>query len=179
MTYQDIHGWFTWEPLYKRMVECFPDGARFVEVGVWMGKSACYMADQIKQSGKDIDFFCVDPWDVDVSGIPIKTLGGSAFPAFCANTKQCGVRGHVIPVCLRSVYAAKHFQSERVDFVFIDAEHDYESVCNDIVIWRGLIKPGGIIAGHDYTLNQDTKRAVDSAFGELVQVEGECWLVKL
>lgn len=179
MNYQAIEGWFSWEPLYKRMVDYFPSGARFVEVGVWLGKSACYMAEQIKQSGKDIDFFCVDPWDVDVSGIPVRQSGGSFFPAFLTNAKDCGVRGHIIPVTLRSEHAAKHFQSHPLDFVFIDAEHDYDSVTNDIRIWRGLMRPGAFMGGHDYTLNQDTKRAVDDAFGNLVQVEGECWLVNV
>ena len=36
------------------------------------------------------------------------------------------------------------------DSVFIDGSHDYDSVKQDIENWSRLIKPGGIISGHDY-----------------------------
>jgi hypothetical protein len=28
--------------------------------------------------------------------------------------------------------------------------HDYDSVKQDIIIWRPKLKPGGVLAGHDY-----------------------------
>lgn len=36
------------------------------------------------------------------------------------------------------------------DSVFIDANHHYAECCADIEAWRALLKPGGILAGHDY-----------------------------
>lgn len=179
MTYQDIQGWFTWENLYKKMVDYFPNGSRFVEIGVFQGKSALYMADQIKLSGKDIDFFCIDPWDIDVSGISVADQGGSWFPMFMKNAKALKVCGYVVPMCVRNSEAVKHLQKDGVDFVFIDAEHDYQSVQNDIQTWLPLIHKGGIIAGHDYTTNADTRRAVDDYFGSRVINEGECWLINI
>lgn len=38
----------------------------------------------------------------------------------------------------------------RFDSVFIDACHHYAECSADIQAWRSLIKPGGILAGHDY-----------------------------
>jgi len=37
-----------------------------------------------------------------------------------------------------------------LDFVFIDANHNYESVYKDIVSWSRKIRPGGMLCGHDY-----------------------------
>lgn len=38
-----------------------------------------------------------------------------------------------------------------LDFVYIDAAHDYESVKSDIAAWWTKIKPGGILGGHDFS----------------------------
>ena len=49
-----------------------------------------------------------------------------------------------------SVVAASMFADESVDFVFIDGAHDEISVFNDISAWYSKVKPGMVIAGHDY-----------------------------
>ena len=36
------------------------------------------------------------------------------------------------------------------DFVYIDAAHDEASVAADLEAWAPLVRPGGILAGHDY-----------------------------
>ena len=47
--------------------------------------------------------------------------------------------------------AAKEFEQESVDLVFIDANHSYESVKNDIVLWLPKVKRG-VLSGHDYSI---------------------------
>ena len=37
-----------------------------------------------------------------------------------------------------------------IDFVYLDARHDYRSVVEDVCAWFPLVTPGGILAGHDY-----------------------------
>ena len=49
-----------------------------------------------------------------------------------------------------SVDAAKKFKDESLDFVYIDAAHDYEHVKEDLQAWHPKVKHGGIVAGHDY-----------------------------
>ena len=39
---------------------------------------------------------------------------------------------------------------EYFDLVYIDADHTYESVKDDIAAWFPKVKPGGWITGHDY-----------------------------
>lgn len=49
-----------------------------------------------------------------------------------------------------SMTAAKRFEDESLDFVFIDANHAYEYVLEDIRTWAKKVKKGGIVSGHDY-----------------------------
>lgn len=49
-----------------------------------------------------------------------------------------------------SMNAVKRFADESIDFVFIDAAHDYGHVKEDIKEWSKKVRKGGIISGHDY-----------------------------
>ena len=62
-TYKDIQGWFDYENIYDNQVALLKDGSIIVEIGCWLGKSSCYLAQKIKESGKNIMLFCVDIWD--------------------------------------------------------------------------------------------------------------------
>lgn len=44
---------------------------------------------------------------------------------------------------------AQSVKDEELDFVFIDADHEYQSVVNDIWAWTPKLKPGGMLSGHD------------------------------
>jgi len=69
---------------------------------------------------------------------------------------------------------------EKVDFVYIDGDHSYESVKNDIRIAELITKPGGVIGGHDYyeASNFGVKMAVDEFCVDKpreLHVEGTDW----
>lgn len=49
-----------------------------------------------------------------------------------------------------SMDALKHFGPESLDFVYIDGDHRFRYVAEDIYEWYFKVKQGGIIAGHDY-----------------------------
>lgn len=50
-----------------------------------------------------------------------------------------------------SAHAAKSFEDGYFDWIYLDANHAYESVHKDLLVWRGKVNPRGIIAGNDYT----------------------------
>lgn len=46
--------------------------------------------------------------------------------------------------------AVKDFAPSSLDFVYIDGDHFYDRVLEDLTEWSKIVKPGGIISGHDY-----------------------------
>jgi len=48
-----------------------------------------------------------------------------------------------------------------LDFVYIDADHSFDNVMQDIIVWAERVRIGGIVSGHDYD-NEDVKTAVDA-----------------
>lgn len=44
----------------------------------------------------------------------------------------------------------KQFKDESLDFVYIDGNHSFQHVVNDLCEWEKKVKVGGIVAGHDY-----------------------------
>lgn len=73
---------------------------------------------------------------------------------------------------MTSLDAAARVAPQSLDFVYLDARHDYESVKEDLTHWLPKIRPGGVFAGHDYAdgLRREglfgVKSAVDEFFGE-------------
>jgi hypothetical protein len=72
-----------------------------------------------------------------------------------------------------------------LDFVFIDGNHAYEYVLQDIGIWEPKVRPGGIVSGHDYgsKFHWGVQKAVDEyakAHGREVRTgkDGVWWWVK-
>lgn len=57
-----------------------------------------------------------------------------------------------------TVDAAKYVEDNSVDFIYVDARHDYCGVMEDITAWYPKLRSGGLMAGHDYLSNADLKR---------------------
>jgi hypothetical protein len=51
---------------------------------------------------------------------------------------------------MKSVEAVKKIDDESLDWVFIDANHEYEYIKENLEIWIPKVKKSGIISGHDY-----------------------------
>ncbi|MCH2139369.1 MAG: class I SAM-dependent methyltransferase [Phycisphaerales bacterium] len=63
----------------------------------------------------------------------------------------------------------------------IDANHDYDAVVADLRAWRPKVKPGGVLAGHNYDAQwPDVVRAVDELTGGPEQTfQDTSWAVRL
>lgn len=79
---------------------------------------------------------------------------------------------------------AVQFLKCEYDFVFIDGDHSYEQCKNDIINYEKLVKPGGIISGHNYHKHPDSAhpgvhKAVDEIYGDKVKlIEDFTWYVQ-
>lgn len=60
-----------------------------------------------------------------------------------------------------SVEMARKYDDQYFDFVYLDADHSYESVKSDILAWRSKIKVGGWLCGHDYNVFPGVNKAVN------------------
>lgn len=155
MLYTDITpNWYDYEDLYARRVREARDGAVFVEVGSFLGRSTAHLGQLIRDSGKVIKALAVDPWigspnDHQVLRDIIAQNGGDLSAAFKRNMEACGVAKYVTPVQLHSVDAALKLNDNTVDFVFIDGDHSVEAVRADLAAWWPKVKPGGWLGGHD------------------------------
>lgn len=172
--------WFSFPNLYSRMVEKFPSGSKFVEIGSWKGKSSAYMAVEIANSNKKIDFYCVDTWEGSVEHAGMEELP-RLYDIFIDNMRP--VESYYFPLKLKSIEAVSKFEDKSLDFVFIDASHEYEDVKNDIIAWLSKVKPGGVLAGHDYYIDgYDWFPGVKQAVNELLinfEVEENCFIYKV
>ena len=178
--------WFTYPNLYKNMVDRFGDFSKFVEVGVWKGRSVAFMAVEIANSGKKIDFYAVDTWDgtapetdpSNINNLPeLQQNPEWLYELFLSNIEPA--KEYIKPLRMFSLEAAKQFEDESLDFVFIDASHDYENVKADILAWLPKIKKTGILAGHDY--EGEVKQAVDEIFTsfKISGPDNRCWMYDL
>ena len=172
--------WFTYPKLYSDMVKEFPSGSKFVEVGAWKGKSAAYMTVEIINAEKDIEFYVVDTWEGSSEHKDNPELQ-ELFHIFTENMRL--VDNYHIPMRMTSLEAATKFEDASLDFVFIDAAHEYEHVKEDLNAWYPKIKKGGILAGHDFYPDQPTwggvHKAVTEVFGaNYTHIDGDCYLIR-
>lgn len=68
-----------------------------------------------------------------------------------------------------SFEVSKEYEDESLDLVYIDGSAQFDSVCEDISVWRPKIRKGGMICGHDYLRLEDTEKSqVKSAVTKMI-----------
>lgn len=181
--FQTITGWFDFQDVYTFMVQRAPQQAHFVEVGAFLGKSTSFMAVEICNSGKAITFDVVDTWQGSAEHMAggeheaKVVLQGTVYENFKSNIKP--VEHLINPIQSASLDAVRRYEDGSLDFVFLDASHEYKDIKADILAWRPKVKPGGFIGGHDYQgLFPGVIRAVREEFTKF-SVAGFTWLTRI
>jgi predicted O-methyltransferase YrrM len=108
-----------------------------VEIGSFKGRTTICLALGSKMKGRE-KVYAVDP----LPDLSIRER-------FIQNLKQAKIMDQVVPVFQKSDDAVRDF-SVPIRLLFIDGNHEYEAVKNDILLWKDHVIDGGIIAFHDY-----------------------------
>jgi hypothetical protein len=124
------------------LAELFADlgYTRGAEVGVHVGK----YAEALCQANPDLELLCVDPWD------RCPGISRHRAPMLYDETKERLAPYNTTIVRKTSVEASKEVPDESLDFVYIDARHEFDFVMMDLFHWVPKVRSGGIVSGHDF-----------------------------
>jgi hypothetical protein len=119
------------------------------EIGVHKGHYSLGLCSRIP----NLKLYCVDPWvqfDVPERRIFLKYATSERMAEAYEEAKVSLAPYNVEFMRMTSEEASKIISDNTLDFVYIDALHDYENVLKDITLWEPKVRHGGIISGHDY-----------------------------
>jgi len=172
-----------WDEILNRIPSNRP--IRGAEIGIWKGCNAR----EIIRHRPNVIHIMVDPWsaiDRDKSFVESGSEDSKVdqkeynrcydITLIRVNPwiKQCEI------MKMKSVDAAELIADNSLDYVFIDADHSYAGVKQDIELWYPKIKLGGWIGGHDYDKRfPGLIMAVKESFDKEIETGGDMtWFVR-
>jgi hypothetical protein len=96
----------------------------------------------------------------------VREGGGTFAGALHKNVLDCGFGGKIILIISDSANASTLFAGGSLEWVHLDARHDYENVVADIEAWLPKVKRGGWLSGDDY--NEEKWPEVVKAVGDVL-----------
>lgn len=134
------------------------------EIGTHKGEFAKYVLSHWR--GRHL--FCIDPYEkaenYDPSVNNMETDREHHKAAALAVTRSFYPRADLLHES--SEEAAKRFQQHALDFVYLDGDHSLAAVKKDLNTWWPLLKPGGLLLGHDFICPGER----DGGWGAYVQL---------
>lgn len=115
-----------------------------VEIGVYRGE----YTEKFCQAGLQI--YAIDPWlGYSGAGRSEKRQTKQESNYQVAKRRLASYQNCTI-IRKTSMAALVNFKDGSLDFVYIDADHRFRYIAEDIFEWEKKVKPGGIVSGHDY-----------------------------
>jgi len=115
------------------------------EIGTGRGSYALIL----RKRNPECRIYCIDPWETydELKDWPDQNVLNehliSAKARFSHFPEVSIIRKY-------SMDALSDFPDNSLDFVYIDGNHSFPYVAEDIFFWEKKVKPGGIVSGHDY-----------------------------
>ena len=123
-----------------------------LEVGIWEGE----FTERFCKEG--IKMYGIDPWIA--RGRQSQTQQNDRCDRAIARLTpyDCEV------IRKTSMEAVKDFADNSLDFVYIDGDHRYRFVIEDIREWSKKVRSGGVISGHDYACTDPAINALPERY---------------
>ena len=125
------------------------------KVGVEIGTDRGFYAKDICIRFPEVKLYTIDPFLPYTEGDSVKTQEDME-KIYEEAKYRLSFHKNCTIIRNTSMEAVKAFSPNSIDFVFIDGNHDFKHAYEDIREWTKIVKPGGIVSGHDYT--EDSKR---------------------
>lgn len=151
-------------------------GVRVAEIGVLRGE----FTDQYK-SFVNGDIHLIDIWTAEGNDQYFSTHAQECTDALSLVRRKYSNAANIHIHVQDSVSASKTFPDNYFDVVYLDANHEYPHPLNDIRAWMPKVKPGGLLAGHDFDKDIEktwgVERSVREVFGNAFSCtdESEYW----
>jgi hypothetical protein len=176
--WNEIKGWFDYTDVFDFLLSKVPDNGIFMEGGAWLGSSSAYLCDQAKDR---INVFIVDTWKGSMDPDELRVYYSLVTKTDIYNLflENMGDRKFT-PIRKTSVEASKDFEDESCDVIYIDMQHTYDAVIEDLHHWYPKLKKGGYMAGHD-VYHPGVNKAIKEFFNDKFGVIGACnccWIVR-
>lgn len=110
------------------------------EIGVRYG----HYSQLLCAKNPDLELFCIDPWS------PYRKHSAESMEGIYQVAKAKLAQYKTTIIRKTSMEAVKEIPDNSLDFVYIDAMHEFDPVMMDILHWVPKVRRGGIVAGHDY-----------------------------
>lgn len=162
-------------PVEAETLPKLAQGRVCIEIGAFEGYSAWLMA----QTARSV--FSVDTFQANDAGtIQLDTL--TTLDKYLRTVEGLPNVSHFVGTSAEYAAIAKA-EKKQYDLIFIDADHSYEAVRDDIALWYPRLKKGGIFAFHDcyegHGYFPGVYQAVAERFGRLPNLEITlAWMVK-
>lgn len=127
-----------------------------VEIGSYLGASACCFAAALRQGSAGGRVYCIDTWENHAMSEGRR----DTYDWFRANT--AAYEDVIVPVRGLSTEVA-HVIAERinkVDLLFFDGDHSYPGVFSDWCAYKRFFKPGTVVVFHDYGWAEGVQRVI-------------------
>lgn len=139
--------------LYRLASEADPAGC-IVEIGSWHGKSTIWLTAGAK-AGRGARVVAIDPH----VGTTLRGEGETTELVLRANLERARLADQAEIVVATSSEAVADW-SRRVSLLWIDGDHEYESVRRDFELWEPHLLPNAVVALHDTFVSPGPERVV-------------------
>lgn len=163
----------------KFLLDSLVKGSVGCELGVWKGEFSNHILEVVKPS----KLYLVDPWLYQPEftnswyGGTVAKNQNDMDEIFYEVSQKFADKREVEIVRSKTECLGNSIIDSSLDWVYIDGNHEYKYVLNDLEVFVDKVKPGGVICGDDYGRGRSGIGPVAQAVKEFVYSRNDCELI--